>query len=126
MKLRGADFPLSADAMESIATTPTAPAAGPIGLLRFLTVGFSVLASSSSSSSSFSSSLVSSVLGQVCLFGLAKCGKYEDCVESGFTSIMSSLVIVAMSDSRVSVIDISPCLSRMQLWYASMVSMSGS
>ena len=123
MKLRGADFPLSADAMESIATTPTAPAAGPIGLLRFRVVGFSVLALSSSSSSS---PLVSSVLGQVCLFGLAKCGKYEDCVESGFTSIMSSLVIVAMSDSRVSVIDISPCLSRMQLWYASMVSMSGS
>ena len=123
MKLRGADFPLRADATESTATTPTATAAGPIGLLRLRTVGFSVLASSSSSSSS---SLVSSVLGQVCLFGLAKCGKYEDCVESGFTSIISSLVIVAMSDSRVSVIDISPCLSRMQLWYASMVSMSGS
>ena len=103
---------LSADAMESIATTPTAPAAGPIGLLRLRTVGFSVLASFSSSSSS---SLVSSVLGQVCLFGLAKCGKYVDCAESGAISIMSSLVIVAMSDSRVSVIDISPCLSRMQL-----------
>ena len=92
------------------------------GLLRFLVAGFSVLVSSSSSSSS----LVSSVLGQVCLFGLAKCGKYEDCAESGAISIMSSLVIVAMSDSSVSVIDISPCLSRMQLWYASMVSMSGS
>ena len=110
IKLRGADFPLSADAMESIATTPTAPAAGPIGLLRFRVVGLSVLTSSSSSS------FVSSVLGQVCLLGLAKCGRYEDCVESDADSIMSNLVIVAMSDSRVSVMDISPCLSRMQLW----------